>query len=774
MAGVANDAFNYSKGSNEEIEEEEEEQIYNSIDDDSSEHNDLEDEIESIDRAIDSNTKSIEESKNLNLRNSNGGNTHETCSQRNGNGDNVVKENLPIKKRRSTASSSKTHSYDEVTINFGKPVIPKQSQSLMLTQTSSGNNQDIFDSVSFTSPIEDTDKVIFRHSSIDRGSPPLSDGNETSTSFYYEQPNPIESKNTEEGNSNRPPPIPTPRTSLPKLRSLTEYNNVELSNLNNKRACSVPVSDGNFESNGRYEDIDSIDCDINSIECANNDEKKDISSIENQKTKTVIIHPEYSDVHDFALSMVDKSYENKELKHKYTDVTIVPISPGKVEIENILNLSHQSSDDGDKENEILVRNYSKPIDAVARHSVSNASIEHENIYSEIESTDCDDKNCDKTKLESLIDKQTQEQEEEEDILAQLGARPRAKPRTLLCDRSSTIDIRKEITSWYDEASKEVERDLSLDLDALDSITKSNGSKNHISDSDSDTNDDEKRDENHFYEHVALQNPGTSCQLVNGKLIIQPKKPTVTLLRDFDPLLHKKGTEKEKYTEETEDSSDEEDVDTYATESINCPLPIEVDGARANVSFDSEVTNDCKKEMDSTTQYRHENIYSDSPILRRKENKSIMDDDISNGSDRGSFDERFDLPPPMSPPPPPPLPESLPPLVPRRHPPYENVWLGSDECGVIMIDSNSDRPNVVPIKAGSSSPIPVKPARPLMHRSHDSQSPSRSLNTTRHDVFQTTDAPFDGEEKVKEDNIAIPRVLRQYSTSSHSTQISITG
>ena len=123
MAGVANDAFNYSKGSNEEIEEEEEEQIYNSIDDDSSEYNDLEDEIESIDRAIDSNTKSIEESKNLNLRNSNGGNTHETCSQRNGNGDNVIKENLPIKKRRSTASSSKTHSYDEVTINFAKPVI---------------------------------------------------------------------------------------------------------------------------------------------------------------------------------------------------------------------------------------------------------------------------------------------------------------------------------------------------------------------------------------------------------------------------------------------------------------------------------------------------------------------------------------------------------------------------------------------------------------------------------------------------------------------------
>ena len=97
MAGVANDAFNYSKGSNEEIEEEEEEQIYNSIDDDSSEYNDLEDEIESIDRAIDSKIKSIEESKNLNLRNSNGGNTHETCSQRNGNGDNVIKENLPIK-----------------------------------------------------------------------------------------------------------------------------------------------------------------------------------------------------------------------------------------------------------------------------------------------------------------------------------------------------------------------------------------------------------------------------------------------------------------------------------------------------------------------------------------------------------------------------------------------------------------------------------------------------------------------------------------------------
>ena len=772
MAGVANDAFNYSKDLN-EGKEEEEEQIYNSIDDDSS----LEDEIESIDKAIDSKIKSIKESKNLDLGYSNGGNTHETCSQSNGNGDNVIQEKLPIKKRRSTASSSKTHSYDEVTINFGKPVIPKHSQSLMLTQTSKENNQDIFDSVCFTSPIEDTDKVIFRHSSIERGSPPLSDGNETSTSFYYEQPNLVESKNTEEDNSNRPPPIPTPRTSLPKLRSLTEYHNVELSNLKNKRTCSAPVSDGNYESNGRYEDIDSIDCDKDNIEFVNNNETKDTFDDENNRTKTVIIHPDYSDVHDFALSMVDKSYENKELNHKYTDVTIVPTSPRKVEIENILNLSHQSSDDGDKENEILVRNYSKPMDAVASHIVSNASIEHENIYTEIESTDCDDKNCDKSKLESLLDKQTLEQEEEEDILAQLGARPRAKPRTLLCDRSSTIDIRKEITSWYDEASKEVERDLSLDLDALDSGTKSNGSKNQISDSDSDSNDDEKRGENHFYEHVALQNPGTSCQLVNGKLIIQPKKPTVTLLRDFDPLLHKKETEKEKYTRETEDSSDEEDVDTYATESINCPLPPEVDGARANVSIDSEDTINCKrekKEMDSSTQYRHENIYSDSPILRRKENKSILDDDISNSSDRGSFDDRFDLPPPMTPPPPPPLPESLPPLVPRRHPPYENVWLGSDDCGVIKIESKSDRSNVVPIKTGSSSPIPVKPARPSIHRSHDSQSPSRSLNNTRHDLLRTADASSDDEEKVKEDNIAIPKVLRQYSTSSHSTQISITG
>ena len=43
-------------------------------------------------------------------------------------------------------------------------------------------------------------------------------------------------------------------------------------------------------------------------------------------------------------------------------------------------------------------------------------------------------------------------------LRELGARPKT---------CNTMDIRKKISDWYEEAEKEVERDLSLDISQLE-------------------------------------------------------------------------------------------------------------------------------------------------------------------------------------------------------------------------------------------------------------------------------------------------------------------
>ena len=50
---------------------------------------------------------------------------------------------------------------------------------------------------------------------------------------------------------------------------------------------------------------------------------------------------------------------------------------------------------------------------------------------------------------------------EENLEELLGARPKINTK------SDTIDIRHKIASWYDEASDEIERDLSLDLSVLE-------------------------------------------------------------------------------------------------------------------------------------------------------------------------------------------------------------------------------------------------------------------------------------------------------------------
>ena len=88
----------------------------------------------------------------------------------------------------------------------------------------------------------------------------------------------------------------------------------------------------------------------------------------------------------------------------------------------------------------------------------------------------------------------------------LGARPKI--------RGNTIDIRSKVSQWYEEAEKEVERDLALDISALDCSAPQ----------------PRKRSSRAQYEHVSLAFAGRPLE--HNKEIVP--QPTVTLLRTFDP------------------------------------------------------------------------------------------------------------------------------------------------------------------------------------------------------------------------------------------------
>merc|ERR1712141_311240 len=130
---------------------------------------------------------------------------------------------------------------------------------------------------------------------------------------------------------------------------------------------------------------------------------------------------------------------------------------------------------------------------------------------------------------------------------------------------------------------EGERDMSLDMGILENVGSGNAINARESDSDSDEIVCDKNEGQHIYEHVALSDPGKNCQLIDGKLVIQPKNPSVTLLRDFDPLLH--GRERplmNQYEDEEIETSDDDDdcVKECGTESVHSPVPNELDGASA--------------------------------------------------------------------------------------------------------------------------------------------------------------------------------------------------
>lgn len=101
-----------------------------------------------------------------------------------------------------------------------------------------------------------------------------------------------------------------------------------------------------------------------------------------------------------------------------------------------------------------------------------------------------------------------------------GARPKIMQSRL------TIDIRSKISQWYEEAEKEVERDLSLDISQLEKMASP-----------------QPKIRTKFkpsYEHISLATTGKPT--LEGEEIFP--KPTMTLLRDFDPCFDEEPLEEE--------------------------------------------------------------------------------------------------------------------------------------------------------------------------------------------------------------------------------------
>ena len=125
--------------------------------------------------------------------------------------------------------------------------------------------------------------------------------------------------------------------------------------------------------------------------------------------------------------------------------------------------------------------------------------------------------------------------EEARFVKQLGARPK---------NTMTMDIRRKISEWYEEAEKEVERDLSLDISQLE-IRKIRAKSVPV---------------DHSYDpsvYTVTRGGGGS------EKSSYTQKPTMTLLRTFDPCFDK--IEKEAVIEERDEknSSDEDEEKNHA-------------------------------------------------------------------------------------------------------------------------------------------------------------------------------------------------------------------
>jgi len=123
------------------------------------------------------------------------------------------------------------------------------------------------------------------------------------------------------------------------------------------------------------------------------------------------------------------------------------------------------------------------------------------------------------------DESENEYEVADEVLRELGARPKTNNARM------TIDIRSKVSQWYEEAEKEVERDLSLDISLLE-----------------DRNVKRPKKKREAYEHISMATTGKPV-LEDGEIV---PRPTMTLLRDFDPCF---DDEEENIYGQNEDSAD---------------------------------------------------------------------------------------------------------------------------------------------------------------------------------------------------------------------------
>jgi len=133
------------------------------------------------------------------------------------------------------------------------------------------------------------------------------------------------------------------------------------------------------------------------------------------------------------------------------------------------------------------------------------------------------------------DESENEYEVADEVLRELGARPKTNTARM------TIDIRSKVSQWYEEAEKEVERDLSLDISLLE-----------------DRNVKRPKKKRQAYEHISMATTGKPV-LEDGEIV---PRPTMTLLRDFDPCF---DVEEENIYGQTEDNVDAEKVHDISNE-----------------------------------------------------------------------------------------------------------------------------------------------------------------------------------------------------------------
>ena len=149
----------------------------------------------------------------------------------------------------------------------------------------------------------------------------------------------------------------------------------------------------------------------------------------------------------------------------------------------------------------------------------------EHIYSDVSDSDTVTLNDSDTVTSDMVTNV-----EEARLVKQLGARPK---------NTMTMDIRRKISEWYEEAEKEVERDLSLDISQLE-IRKIRAKSVPV---------------DHSYDpsvYTVTRGGGGS------EKSSYTQKPTMTLLRTFDPCFDK--IEKEAVIEERDEknNSDEDE------------------------------------------------------------------------------------------------------------------------------------------------------------------------------------------------------------------------